>query len=452
MSRPPVSANALVAATALVVMTCGLAARAAAAPCSASPGPVAVGTAQWNGWGRDSDNSRYQPEPALRATDVPKLAVRWAFGYAGADDAAPPSVVDGRVFAGDSTGHVHALDARTGCTYWTYEAAAAVQTAITVGELAAARTLRAPKIFRRSKVRTGAHVEVVKAPSAAFFSDANGTLYALDAEVGNLLWKSPADETAATHVVGAPMLYMKALYVAVTGQVVALDLWTGKLLWKAAVDARSGPTIDAGRQLLYVTVADGVVALDLADGRLRWQKHVPAPVDFRHAPIRRRLPGAHEVLLVTDSAGTIYGFDPAHGGDILWQARVVPDHGEIRIDWGAAADHRNLYVGTAGVGMTALDIASGKLRWNSPVPRSPAHAVTAIPGALFSGSLDGHLRGFSTIGGKILWDVDTARQYPTTNGAEAAGGTPGRGGVVIVKGMVYVNSGSALLAFSIDGK
>ena len=45
--------------------------------------PVALGSAQWNGWGRDLDNTRYQPEPAIRAIDVPKLALKWAFGYQG---------------------------------------------------------------------------------------------------------------------------------------------------------------------------------------------------------------------------------------------------------------------------------------------------------------------------------------------------------------------------------
>ena len=30
--------------------------------------------------------------------------------------------------------------------------------------------------------------------------------------------------------------------------------------------------------------------------------------------------------------------------------------------------------------------------------------VMGIPGALFSGSLDGHLRAYSTANGKILWD------------------------------------------------
>jgi len=42
-------------------------------PCPSAAGAVALGSAQWNGWGRDLDNTRYQPEPAIRASDWPSL-------------------------------------------------------------------------------------------------------------------------------------------------------------------------------------------------------------------------------------------------------------------------------------------------------------------------------------------------------------------------------------------
>lgn len=83
-----------------------------------------------------------------------------------------------------------------------------------------------------------------------------------------------------------------------------------------------------------------------------------------------------------------------------------------------------------------------------------------IPGAAFSGSMDGHLRAYSTIDGKILWDYDTAKDYRSVNQINAAGGSLQAGGPIIVNGVLYVNSGAAdqgrpgnvLLAFSVDGK
>jgi len=85
-------------------------------------------------------------------------------------------------------------------------------------------------------------------------------------------------------------------------------------------------------------------------------------------------------------------------------------------------------------------------------PHGQAQAVTVMPGSAFSGSMDGHLRAYSTIDGKILWDFDTAKDFPTKNGIKASGGPLDHGGATIVNGMVYVNSGNTLLAFSVDGK
>ena len=84
--------------------------------------------------------------------------------------------------------------------------------------------------------------------------------------------------------------------------------------------------------------------------------------------------------------------------------------------------------------------------------------MTATPDAVFSGSIDGHLRAFATADGRLLWDFDTARDYQTVNGVAGKGGSLDGAGAVIVGGMVYVNSGyprfgglpgNVLLAFGV---
>jgi polyvinyl alcohol dehydrogenase (cytochrome) len=61
----------------------------------------------------------------------------------------------------------------------------------------------------------------------------------------------------------------------------------------------------------------------------------------------------------------------------------------------------------------------------------------------------------------VLWDVDTAVEYATVNQVAANGGSLNHGGVTVVNGVLYVNSGygrlfgqpgNALIAFTIDGK
>jgi polyvinyl alcohol dehydrogenase (cytochrome) len=108
---------------------------------------------------------------------------------------------------------------------------------------------------------------------------------------------------------------------------------------------------------------------------------------------------------------------------------------------------------TQGGGITALRVENGRTTWHVPGHASdsakpgcsPAQsaAITAIAGALFSGSLDGHLRAFAAEDGALLWDFDTARTYQTVNGVVAMGGSLDGAGPVIAGGMIFANSGYA---------
>jgi polyvinyl alcohol dehydrogenase (cytochrome) len=123
----------------------------------------------------------------------------------------------------------------------------------------------------------------------------------------------------------------------------------------------------------------------------------------------------------------------------------------------------------AGGGLSALKLDTREEVWRTPHPGcgdvpgcSPAQsaAVTAIPGLVFSGGLDGHLRAYFADNGKIAWDQDTKGDYQAVNGVAAKGGSIDGGGAVVVDGVVYVGSGSGivgtipgnvLLAYSVDG-
>src|SRR5271163_3056568 len=180
----PATAHALLCAPAALLLmgAAAVAAGAEAAPpalapeknaCAVRADPVAIGSAQWNGWGRDIENTRYQPEPAIRASDVPKLSLKWSYGYQGGTEFGQPTVVDRRLFVSSSAGRLYALDAKSGCTYWTFDAAAGSRTAISIAELGQSKRAVMPKRLKR----TLAHLDVIKAPSAAFFGDEAGAVY-----------------------------------------------------------------------------------------------------------------------------------------------------------------------------------------------------------------------------------------------------------------------------------
>jgi polyvinyl alcohol dehydrogenase (cytochrome) len=122
-----------------------------------------------------------------------------------------------------------------------------------------------------------------------------------------------------------------------------------------------------------------------------------------------------------------------------------------------------------GGGITALRIADGRPVWHAdPIPCPPARAncspaqsaaLTAIAGVVFSGSMDGLLRAYSTRDGTVLWEYDTARDFTTVNGVKAKGGAIDGAGPVVANSMVFLTSGysrqggmagNVLLAFGVE--
>ena len=260
------------------------------------------------------------------------------------------------------------------------------------------------------------------------------------------------------------------------------------------------PTVDAKRGLLYVAtgdnfstpateMSDAILALDLKNGRIVWTKQVtpgdifsgscsgkcPGPdYDFGSSVLIEKLPNGRDVLLAGQKSGVVYALDPDQKGAILWQTRVGKGGTNGGVQWGMASDGQKVYAAvsdlarkvapgtiiqvgqppdpTKGGGLTALRISNGETVWYAaPAPCGPIPgcsqaqpaAVTAIPGAVFSGSDDGHLRAFATEDGRVLWDFDTARDYQTVNGVRGKGGSLDGAGPVIAGGMLFVNSGYA---------
>lgn len=502
-------------------------------PCPNPPSRTFSGP-RWNGWGVDLDNSRFQTADAARITaeQVPKLKLKWAFGFPAAFAAyAQPVVAGGRVFVGSAAGLVYSLDAATGCTYWSFQADAAVRTAITIGP-----------------------------GNVAYFGDLRAQAYALDAVTGKLIWKKTLDPHPVARITGSPKLYEGRLYVPVSsreewaaadpayrcctfrGNIVALDAKTGKEIWRTytvSEPARvvettdlgvqiwgpsggaiwSSPAIDPKRKALYIGTGDGytkpstpmtdaILALDLASGKILWSRQVTPQDDwnsscfqpgnsncpknagpdhdFGSSPILRALPGGRSVILASQKSGVIYALDPDKKGEIIWQTRLGKGGVLGGIQWGPAADREAAYVAIsdagatmgpeglqpdpkAGGGLFAVEISAGKKVWSAlpseegcHTPRcSPAQpaAVTAIPGVVFSGSLDGHLRAYSSQDGRVLWDYDTLREFSTVNQVPGKGGALDGAGAAVAGGMVFVNSGygynyeipgNVLLAFAVE--
>jgi polyvinyl alcohol dehydrogenase (cytochrome) len=506
------------------------AATATATKCAPSTVTDPARGPSWNGWGNGIANTRYAKDGGLTAADLPKLKLKWAFGYAGVNAArAQPTLAGGRLFVASENSEVHALDPKTGCTHWTYKAAAGVRTALAVGPY---------------KTAAGSGF-------AVYFGDARANAYAVDAQTGQQIWIRKVDEHPSAAITGAPMVYNGRVFVPVQGlneegqggrggyqcctfrgSLSALDANTGVVIWKtymvdqpkeraknkdgvqmwgpAGGGIWAAPTIDPTRNMVYVATGNGyaepaqkmtnaVVAMDINTGVVKWVNQTtpndnwtmgcrpqnpdnpacPATLgpdyDFSAAPSLTTVNG-RDLLVVPQKSGVAFAMDPDNEGKIVWQQRIGRGSG-LGGQWGGAVDERQAYFGVSDLqsqapgGMRAVNLATGEIAWSvEPQPRlcttdrptcraSQGAAVTAIPGAVLSGSLDGGLRAYSSTDGKIIWTFDSNREFETVNGVKANGGGLEGPGPIVAGGMLYVNSGyggfignpgNVLLAFGID--
>ncbi len=261
--------------------------------------------ALWNGWSPDHSNARFQSSGAagITADQIPRLKLKWAFGFPGATSAyAQPTVVDGHLFTSSDAGYVYSLAAETGCIYWSFSASAGVRTPIIIGN---------------GPARGMANVRRI-----AYFGDVRANVYAVDADTGRLLWKAQVERHPQARITGGLVLEGNRLLVPVSsleelsgndnhyecctfrGSVVALEANSGNQIWKTytiqdepkpARKSASGvqlwgpaggavwntPTIDIERGEVYfgtgnaytspaAPTTDSVMALDLRSGRILW--------------------------------------------------------------------------------------------------------------------------------------------------------------------------------------
>ncbi|MBL8959744.1 MAG: PQQ-binding-like beta-propeller repeat protein [Gemmatimonadetes bacterium] len=402
------------------------------------------------------------------------------------------------VFVGDLAGSVHAYDAATGVRRWKVRVDPHFAAIITGTPQLADDVLYVP---------VSSYESALPAQPGYACCTFRGSVVALDVATGAVRWRSwtIADTVRVTG---------KA-----TGGAVSKGP-SGAAVWSTPTIDRVRGVLYVGTGNNYsdppTTTSDAVLAMELATGRVVWSRqfaqgdaynlscdlpgkaNCPASdgpdADIGQPPMLVDLGRGQRVLLVGQKSGHVYAIDPDRQGALRWSVKVG-DGGKLGgLHWGSATDGRQVYVALGGQGILAvpdstvkegirmeadpakggglfaLDVRTGRILWKAPPapcasrPRcSPAQSapLSAIPGVVFSGSLDGYLRAWSTTGGKLLWEMDTAKEYQTVDGGRGRGGSIDAAGPVVAGGMVFVMSGyglygampgNVLLAFSVDGR
>ena len=406
----------------------------------------------------------------IYSLDADTGCMYWSFKAESGVRAAPTVGRAGQrdaVYVGDLKANVFALDAITGEAIWKKQ----------VDTHAFARVTGSPTLAGGRLYVPVSSVEEVPAAQPKYeCCTFRGSVVALDATTGDQIWKSytitETPNQTGKNSAGTPQ-------------------WApaGAAVW-------SSPTIDEKRGAVYVgsgnaytqpaaKTSDSVIAMDIKTGKILWSnqattedaflvgcrpglencpKDLGPDYDFGNAPILRNLPGGKRVLVIGQKSGIVWGFDPDNEGKEIWHFKAGKGGALGGIEWGSAADEQAAYIPVSDVlapgpndagGLFALKLATGEQIWHTPSPKLDCNSgrgctgaqsapASVIPGVVFSGSVDGHLRAYSTTDGRIIWDVNTVREYETVNKVPAKGGSLDAAGPAIGEGIVVTNSGYSL--------
>ena len=478
----------------------------------------------WPSYNHDVCNTRApSASGGLTPQTAAKLAVKWTYAAAG-EVTMTPAVVGGQVYVGDWGGTMARIDAATGNVVWSKAVADLA------GLTADGGGPPDPVIVRATPIVSGSAL-VFGLSRTGFTSTAPlAYLVAVDAASGAPLWKTLLDDHRAAIVTGGPVLEGNRIYVGVSsleealaiydssttcctfrGSVVALDAATGQIVWKtpmiddatyfqadgktpagfAGAAVWSGvPTVDRRRKRLYVTTGNNYVmpsgvtaapagdhvesmlALDMATGAIVWSRSMTTAdvwtfltqtgpdFDFGCGAnlFQAKVDGVVKDLVGAGQKSGIYWALDADTGELVWKTQLGPGGHLGGIHWGTAYDGARLYMGVndtdgtqyalAGTGSQsgqsvitgswgALDPAKGDVLWQiaNPALSAPLGGAsvngpaTVVGGVMLVGSMDaaGTMYALDATSGAVLWSFQ-------------AGGTV-YSGPAVVGGVVYWGAG-----------
>jgi polyvinyl alcohol dehydrogenase (cytochrome) len=459
---------------------------------SAQSRPPESQSHQWRIAGQNLNNTWNQPaEHSISPANVAGLGTKWVF-TTGGDVSATPTVDGNAVYFPDWGGNLFAVDKESGRPIWSHKISDydGVPGAISrVSPAVDGDQVIIGDILNPKQVHNGANV------------------ISVDRKSGTLRWITQVESHPAAIITGSPVVFDGVVYIGVSsieetlalnpaypccsfrGSIVALDARTGQMLWKTFDMPENGdqpggysggamwqpPAIDPKRGTLFIGTGnnytapadveacqnatptancaapddffDTALALDLKTGQIKWAKRlqgidtftgtcgfgparptpgtpncpVPDSQDFDFGGAGPNLVG--NIVGFGQKSGIYWALDPDNG-NIVWSTLVGPGSSLGGIEWGTATDGQRIYVaianrfhlpytlGPSGQQITwgawsALDVATGNILWQTADPTVgtiDTGSVSVANGVMYAGSYSGQMYAFDTTTGKILWN------------------------------------------------
>jgi outer membrane protein assembly factor BamB len=450
---------AVIALTVTLVAGCGGAGHAGSA--------ARTGFPEWRWPDADLSNTRHIASP-IRAANVRRLHVAWTIPLGGGY-AATPVVVDGIAYTADLNSNVYAIDLSSGHLKWRarYNLADTGPNGVNVADgrvfgvtsedaLALdARTGR--QLWRTRLIRVygelivmtpGYHDGIVYVSTNPVFGGDIGTLWAIDARTGRRLWgweEGPRSLWGRPEVNSVGGMWHPpafddrgALYISIvdpgpwpgtdtqpwgrsrpgpnrwSDSVVKLDARTGRFIWGTQAIPHDFYDWDLDCPVILVTLhgrrlalAAGkmgyVYALDAETGKLLWKRpvglhngHDQDLANAMHGDYsnigygKRMLPGDQggvETQMATDGT-TVYV--PVNNLYAIYRRQQLPDI-------------QDLEKGTGEI--VALDIATGRMKWDHKFPHGMYGGATITNDLLFTTTFDGTAWALRRATGRVVWQA-----------------------------------------------
>ncbi|HEY2937532.1 MAG TPA: PQQ-binding-like beta-propeller repeat protein [Gaiellaceae bacterium] len=273
-------------------------------------------------------------ENVLSRSNVGTLRQLWLTPFANhASPTSPQAAVGaGLVFVCDQNGILHALDANTGATVWTYEFADQV---------------------------------LASSPAVAdgtLYFTLNGSVIAFDARTGSVVWGNTFANSP-----GSPAVANGRVYVA-AADLNVFDRTDGRLLWQGDLDAATGttPAVDPLTGVAVVGTNLGTFYAFDANGGKLWSLQLGTNAILGNPTI------ADGIVYIGNMDGQFFALDEATG-KTLWQQPIGGGRSPDGVSTTPAISGSTVYV-TAGV-LYAFDKNTGAKLWTTSVDSGSDPAI-----------------------------------------------------------------------------
>jgi len=315
----------------------------------------------------DSQRTGVYDVPAIRQQPATKWQIKISSTWL-----MPPILTDGMLYTGSGDGTLYALNAETGEQVWSVGG---------FGQLEMTGAIADDRII------AGGYSKLVKA---------------LNRKTGDELWTYTTE-----HVIqGSPLIIDKRVYIATDHTVYALDLESGQLVWKVPTgteDAFMGaPAYDDG--VIYTTGGKLLLALDAQTGKEIWR--------VKKDEIFLGLAVANQLVYVGNWDQNFYAFDQStgeerwsfKGGNIFWSAPAV--------------DGNTVYAGNIDKHLYSLNAQTGELRWSFQSAGDAVSEPLVADGVVYvsdssheTRSGPRHLYALDATTGEQLWVFETTSTF-----------------------------------------